>query len=218
MLSFAEENYLKAIYHLSHGGKTEISINNIAETLETRPASVSDMVKKLGQKGVVKHKKYRGVNLSDQGLNQALWVIRKHRLWEVFLLKEMKFNWDEVHEVAEQLEHIKSPLLIERLDGFLGYPKFDPHGDPIPDKNGQIIPQPQLPLAQLKEGKSAHIVGVKDSSRLFLQYMDKIGAYIGAKVKALDKIPYDDSMEISVDDGESIFVSKQVSLNILVGE
>ena len=217
MLSFAEENYLKAIYHLSHGGKTDISINSIAEALDTRPASVSDMVKKLGQKGVVKHQKYQGVILSGQGLSQALFVIRKHRLWEVFLLKEMKFNWDEVHEVAEQLEHIKSPLLIQRLDRFLGFPKFDPHGDPIPNKNGQIKSPTQLPLAQLKKDKIAHVVAVKDSSKLFLQYMDKIGAYIGAKIKAVDIIPYDDSMEISVDDGESIFVSKQVSHNILVG-
>lgn len=218
MLSYAEENYLKAIYHLSQRGKADISTNSIAEHLDTRPASVSDMVKKLGQKGVVKHKKYQGVSLSDNGLTQALWVIRKHRLWEVFLLKEMKFHWDEVHDVAEQLEHIKSPLLIERLDRFLGFPKFDPHGDPIPDKNGQISLQPQLPLAQLKKNKTTRVVAVRDSSKLFLQYMDKIGAYIGATVVAVDRIPYDDSMEISIDGGESIFVSKQVSLNILVGE
>lgn len=218
MLSFAEENYLKAIYHLSHGGKTDISTNSIAENLDTRPASVSDMIKKLAQKRVVRHKKYQGVNLSDHGLSLALRVIRKHRLWEVFLLKELKFNWDEVHEVAEQLEHIKSPLLMERLDRFLGFPKFDPHGDPIPDKNGQVNAQPQLTLAKLKKNKPARIAAVKDSSKLFLNYMDKIGAYIGAKIKVVDKIPYDESMEISVNNGASIYISKQVSQNILVVE
>ena len=218
MLSFAEENYLKTIYHLSQGGKREISTNSIAENLNTRPASVSDMVKKLAQKGVVSHERYQGVNLSEYGLTEALRVIRKHRLWEVFLLKELKFNWDEVHEVAEQLEHIKSPLLIERLDRFLGTPKFDPHGDPIPDQNGQIKALVQLPLAKLKKGKSARVAAVKDSSKLFLQYMDKIGAYIGASVKVVDKIPYDESMEISVDDRDAIFISKQVSQNIQVNE
>ncbi len=218
MLSFAEENYLKAIYHLSQGGKADISTNRIADNLETRPASVSDMVKKLAQKGVVLHKKYQGVSLSDHGLTHALRVIRKHRLWEVFLLKELKFQWDEVHEVAEQLEHIKSPLLIKRLDRFLGFPRFDPHGDPIPNQEGQINSQPQLPLAGLKKNRTAQVAAVRDSSKLFLQYMDKIGAYIGAKVKVVDKIPYDDSMEISVDNAECIFVSKQVSQNILVSE
>ncbi|MDQ3536196.1 MAG: metal-dependent transcriptional regulator, partial [Bacteroidota bacterium] len=134
MLSLSEENYLKCIYHLSKDGEEEeVSTNAIAEYLKTRPASVTDMIRKLDKKGVIIYKKYQGVSLSPKGLAEALYVVRKHRLWEVFLVEKLKFHWDEVHEVAEQLEHIKSSLLIERLDKFLGSPQYDPHGYPIPD-------------------------------------------------------------------------------------
>lgn len=216
--SFTEENYLKSIYHLSHDGTQEVSTNAIADDLKTKAASVTDMIKKLAAKEVVIYKKYKGVNISPTGKNIALRVIRKHRLWEVFLVEKMKFSWDEVHEVAEQLEHIKSPLLIQRLDEFLGYPKNDPHGDPIPDENGEFKSKPQIPLSKAKLHHEGIIMSVKDSSSPFLQYLDKIGAYIGAKVKIMDRVVFDGSHEILLDNKRTLFVSKEVAQNILISE
>jgi len=218
MLSFAEENYLKSIYHLSEAGKKGVSTNTIAQSMRTRPASVSDMIRKLDRKGVISYVKYQGVKITGQGKKEALRVIRKHRLWEVFLVQHLKFNWDQVHEVAEQLEHIKSPLLIRRLDKFLGHPKFDPHGDPIPDENGMMNDKPRIPLAELKVGKEGMVVAVKDSDAPFLRYLDKIGAGLGTKIKVLDKIAYDGSIEIQIDKSKSLYISKQVGQNILITE
>lgn len=218
MLSYAEENYLKTIYHLSDHGNTEVSTNAIAEVLNTKPASVTDMLKKLALKNVIRHVRYQGVTVSDEGKLAALNVIRKHRLWEVFLVEKLKFNWDEVHDVAEQLEHINSPLLIERLDEFLGFPKHDPHGDPIPDAKGEFTIKPKLPIAEIAIGKIGIISAVTDSSSLFLQYLDKIGIYIGAKVKVLDKIEYDSSIEILLDNKRSVTISKEASKNIMINE
>jgi len=217
-LSYTEENYLKSIYHLSKGGKLEVTTNAIADNLKTKAASVTDMMKKLASKNVVNYQKYKGVNVSEEGKKVALLVIRKHRLWEVFLVEKMKFNWDQVHEVAEQLEHIKSSLLIKRLDEFLGYPKYDPHGDPIPDENGEYKATPQIPINEINIGHEGIIVSVKDSSSPFLQYLDKIGAYIGAKIKVLDKVDFDGSNEIIIDNKRTISISKQVSENILISE
>ena len=215
-LSFAEENYLKAIYHLSDGGRHEVSTNAIAEVLKTKAASVSDMIRKLNDKGAILYQKYQGVNVSDEGKTAALQVIRKHRLWEVFLVEKLKFNWDEVHEIAEQLEHIKSPLLIKRLDEFLGFPKLDPHGDPIPDENGEFKEKPKVALSQTTINQSGIIVAVKDTSSVFLQYIDKLGAYLGAKVKVLDKVEFDGSMELLIDGKKNIFISREVAENILI--
>ena len=138
MFSQSEENYIKAIYHLSAVSEKGISTNAIAEKLETKASSVTDMIKKLSEKKVVVYKKYHGVHLTEEGSKIAANVIRKHRLWEVFLVDKLNFSWDEVHDVAEQLEHIKSPKLINQLDALLGFPTHDPHGDPIPDKNGNL--------------------------------------------------------------------------------
>ncbi len=218
MLSFAEENYLKTIYHLSTTDKEDVSTNAIAETLHTKPASVTDMIRKLSNKGMINYRKYHGVSISDEGKKVALTVVRKHRLWEVFLVDKLKFNWDEVHDVAEQLEHIKSPLLIKRLDEFLNYPKYDPHGDPIPDENGEFQIKPKVPLSALDLNASGIIVAVDDSNSLFLQYLDKIGAYLGAKIKVLDKIEFDNSLEIMIDNKRTVFISKEVSENILITE
>lgn len=218
MLSFAEENYLKTIYHLSEGTGNPVSTNAIADTLNTRAASVTDMIKKLSNKGVITYQKYRGVRVSEEGQKAALQVIRKHRLWEVFLVQKLKFNWDEVHEVAEQLEHIKSPLLIKRLDEFLGYPKYDPHGDPIPDESGEFKAKPQVALSDCKIGHDGVVVAVKDASAAFLQYVDKIGAYIGAKIKVIDRLEFDGSLEILIDNKKTVFISKEVSENIWIEE
>jgi DtxR family Mn-dependent transcriptional regulator len=144
MLSFTEENYLKAIYHLSESGSKAVLTNEIAELINTKAASVTDMIKKLSVKTLITYEKYYGVKLTPHGKTEALLIIRKHRLWETFLVQKLSFTWDEVHEIAEQLEHIQSPLLIEKLDAFLGFPKMDPHGEPIPDNKGRIKIQPQI--------------------------------------------------------------------------
>jgi len=217
-LSFTEENYLKSIYHLSEDGSREVSTNAIADDLNTKAASVTDMIKKLASKEVIIYKKYKGVNISSTGKIAALQVIRKHRLWEVFLVEKMKFSWDEVHEVAEQLEHIKSPLLIQRLDEFLGYPKNDPHGDPIPDEHGEFKSKPQISLSEAQLHHEGILMSVKDTSTPFLQYLDKIGAYIGAKVKIMDRVVFDGSHEILLDNKRTLFISKEVAQNILISE
>ena len=183
MLSLTEENYLKAIYHLSDGGSKAVLTNELAEAMNTKAASATDMIKKLSAKEFISYEKYYGVNVTHKGKVEALMVIRKHRLWETFLVDKLGFNWDEVHEVAEQLEHINSSRLIEKLDEFLGYPKVDPHGDPIPDNKGKIKAQPQLPLDQLKKGYLGKIAAVKDSDSNLLKYLDKIGAKPGTKIK-----------------------------------
>ncbi|MDN3204355.1 metal-dependent transcriptional regulator [Algoriphagus sediminis] len=214
-LTNSEENYLKAIYHLSDGGKKGVSTNDIASSMKTKPASVSDMLRKLGEKEVINYRKYYGVQITEEGRNYALQVIRKHRLWEVFLVDKLKFNWDEVHEVAEQLEHVRSPLLTQRLDEFLNFPKFDPHGDPIPDEFGDVKARPRIALNDMEVNAAGQIVAVKDSSAAFLRYLDKVGAYIGARVKLLDKVEFDGSVEILVDQ-KTLFMSKDVASNILI--
>lgn len=215
MLSLTEENYLKAIYHLSEGGTKSVLTNELAEAMSTKAASVTDMIKKLSLKDLISYEKYYGVNVTNSGKTEALLVIRKHRLWETFLVQKLAFTWDEVHEVAEQLEHIHSVRLIDKLDEFLGFPKVDPHGDPIPDGKGKIKAQPQVSLDQLKEGYQGMITAVKDSDSNLLKYLDKIGAKPGKKIKVIGKEEYDDSMEIQVGD-KKVSISKEVSKNILV--
>jgi DtxR family Mn-dependent transcriptional regulator len=215
-LSFAEENYLKAVYHLSNAGELDVSTNSIAEEMDTKAASVSDMLRRLSEKEMVNYRKYQGVKISEKGKTAALQVIRKHRLWEVFLVEKLKFNWDQVHEIAEQLEHIKSPLLIQRLDDFLGHPKFDPHGDPIPDENGLFKEKPQVPLSEVEISGDGIVVAVKDTNSMFLQHLDRIGIYLGAKTKVTEKVEFDGSMEILIDGKNKLFISKEVAENVLV--
>lgn len=215
MLSLTEENYLKAIYHLSGSGEKPVLTNEIAESMSTKAASVTDMIKKLSAKNLIVYEKYYGVKLTTHGKTDALLIIRKHRLWETFLVKSLGFTWDEVHEVAEQLEHIQSPLLIEKLDEFLEYPKMDPHGEPIPDNKGRIKIQPQTSLDQIQVGYNGVIVAVKDSDPNLLKYLDKIGAVPGKKIKLVSKEQYDGSLEIEINK-HRISVSKEVSQNILV--
>jgi DtxR family Mn-dependent transcriptional regulator len=215
-LSFAEENYLKAIYHLSSDRRRQVNTNAIADKLNTKPASVSDMIRKLSEKGVITYVKYQGVNITEVGKKRALWVIRKHRLWEVFLVNKLGFHWDEVHEVAEQLEHIKSSLLISRLDEFLEYPKFDPHGDPIPDEDGIISTKPRMMLSELKVGDEAELVSMKDTGIAFLNYLDRMELKIGAQIKILEIMEFDGSREIESNRSKNITISQQVSDNLLV--
>jgi len=215
MLSFTEENYLKAIYHLSDGGAKSVLTNELAEAMSTKAASATDMIKKLSAKEFISYEKYYGVNVTGKGKTEALMVIRKHRLWETFLVEKLGFAWDQVHEVAEQLEHINSPRLIQKLDEFLGYPTVDPHGDPIPDSKGKIKLLPLVSLDQLQTNYQGKIAAVKDSDSNLLKFLDKIGAKPGVKIKILGKEEYDDSMEILIDD-HRVFISKEVSQNILV--
>jgi DtxR family transcriptional regulator, Mn-dependent transcriptional regulator len=184
--------------------------------MKTKPASVSDMLRKLGEKEVIEYRKYYGLHITEEGKKLALQTIRKHRLWEVFLVEKLKFSWDEVNEVANELSHVKSRILTQRLDEYLGFPKFDPHGDPIPDEYGDIRARPRQLLNELDLGSTGQIVAVKDSSPAFLRYLDKVGAYIGARIKVLDKTEFDGSVEILVDNKKTIFMSKDVAGNILV--
>ncbi len=214
-MTFSEENYLKIIYHLSHEENMEVTTNAIAEAMQTKASSVTDMLKKLHEKGWVEHKRYQGVSLTEEGKKNALFVIRKHRLWEVFLAEKLHFSWEEIHEIAEQLEHIQSDKLIEKLDKFLLYPEKDPHGDPIPDKFGNVPQFKSELLSLLKKGESGHCVGVKNTSREFLQYLNKIEISIGKEIKVLDIQPFDNSLEIQLD-GKIFNISSIIAENIYV--
>lgn len=216
MLTESEENYLKAIYQLSGADARHVSTNAISELMNTKPASVSDMLKKLDGKGLLSYRKYHGVSLSGKGRSMALQLIRRHRLWEVFLVEKLRFTWDEVHEVAEQLEHIQSPLLIQRLDEYLGFPPADPHGEPIPDENGNLNTVVKLQLDQAKAGAKGKVVAVNNEDPNFLKYLDKVGICLGARLEVLDKIEFDGSVELLLDSGRKVFISREVSKNILI--
>lgn len=218
MLSFTEENYLKAIYRLSEGGAKAVLTNEIAEVMSTKAASVTDMMKKLSGKNLIGYEKYYGVKITRQGKSEALMVIRKHRLWETFLVQKLSFTWDEVHDVAEQLEHIQSNLLIEKLDEFLGFPTSDPHGHPIPDKAGKIQTLQQVALAEAAANKNYVIRAVKNSTPSFLKYLSKIGIYIGVGVVILEKVEFDGSLEIVIDSNKRVFISREVAGSLLVNE
>lgn len=216
-LSLSEENYLKAIYSLG-GDEVAVSTRGIAQQLSAKDSSVTDMMKKLAAKGLLDYVKYRGVHLTEEGKKCALVVIRRHRLWEVFLVQKLKFKWDEVHDIAEQLEHIQSRELLNRLDEFLEFPESDPHGDPIPDKHGEMPKQAQIVLSDAECGKSFNIVRVKDDSSDFLQYLDATGIGIGDSITPVRRISYDDSLQIQLSQGKEVHVSRKVSDQILVAE
>lgn len=215
MYTFSEENYLKAIFHLERAYPSGVSTNALAEEMETKASSVTDMIKKLSEKKLVNYKKYQGFKLSKSGMEAAVAIIRKHRLWEVFLVEKLNFSWDEVHEVAEQLEHIKSEKLIRELDRFLGFPTRDPHGDPIPDAEGNFKVLNKVLLSDLKKGESGIFVGVKDSSTTFLQFLDKRNIALGNEIKIIDKEPFDQSVLIKMKE-EELRVSNLISGNIYI--
>jgi len=214
-MTFSEENYLKAIYHLTASLETEVSTNSIAEMMETKASSVTDMLKKLSEKDLVNYKKYQGVSLTENGKLAAKMIVRKHRLWEVFLVEKLNFTWDEVHDIAEQLEHIKSEQLINRLDDFLGNPTEDPHGDPIPDANGRIVKIEKHLLSELSEHQVGVCVGVKDTSSEFLKYLDKQEIALGSRIEFLSRESFDLSLRIRVDDRE-LSISNKIASNLFV--
>lgn len=215
MLSLAEENYLKAIYHLQHENDESVSTNDLSSILDTKASSVTDMLKKLSDKSLVVYKKYQGVRLSDKGKTTALKVIRKHRLWEVFLVEKLNFNWDEVHEIAEQLEHIQSEKLTDKLDQFLDFPKRDPHGDPIPNKDGQFEVANKTMLSELGVNESGICDGVKDSTPTFLNYLDKQGIALGKTLTVKEKESFDQSMLVAYDD-KLLRLSEQATQNLYI--
>jgi len=215
MFSQSEENYLKAIYHLGITSVNGVSTNAIAKKLSTKASSVTDMIKKLADKNVLIYKKYQGVKLTEEGKKTAALIVRKHRLWEVFLVEKLNFNWDEVHDVAEQLEHIKSSKLINEIDALLGFPKFDPHGDPIPDTNGNLHLIEKKLLSTLHINETGICIGVKDSSASFLQFLDKQQIALGQEVEVLEKEDFDDSMTIKIND-KKMTVSNKIANNLYI--
>jgi DtxR family Mn-dependent transcriptional regulator len=214
--SLAEENYLKIIYRLCEGTKEDISTNSIAELTNNKAASVTDMLQKLAEKGWVTYQKYQGVRLTKIGESIALSIIRKHRLWEVFLVEKLGYNWDEVHEIAEQLEHIESETLINKLDSFLDFPKIDPHGDPIPNKEGEIPELGYLHLSEVKLNATCTLMGVAKDSAVFLQLLTKLNLSLGARLEVVEINTFDRSVSLKIAEEKPIFISHEVAKNILV--
>ncbi|MDD3722208.1 MAG: metal-dependent transcriptional regulator [Lutibacter sp.] len=215
MLSQTEENYLKAIYSLEISNSNNISTTLISEAVKTKASSVTDMIKRLADKDLVHYKKYQGVSLTKMGQKIAVEIVRKHRLWEVFLVNKLDYNWDEVHELAEQLEHIKSDTLTDKLEAFLEFPTHDPHGDPIPDKEGNIEHHKNTMLSSVETGKSCVVIGIKDSSDPFLKFLDKLRIQLGSTLKVISKESFDNSMFVETATG-SISISNQISKNLFV--
>lgn len=215
-LSTAEENYLKAIFKISERSEKSASTNSIARRLKTSAASVTDMLKKLADKKLINYEKYKGVTLTATGSREATQLIRKHRLWEVFLVKKLRFGWDQVHEIAEELEHIQSAELIMRLDAFLDYPKFDPHGDPIPNADGKFTIRSQTSLSDMHQGQEGMLVGVRDHDTEFLKYLNSLNIKLGTTISVQESIPYDRSMRVTIDEKEQILITEAVAQNLLL--
>ena len=215
MITSAEENYLKAILSLSLNEGGKVSTNAISGVIGTSAASVSDMIKKLQEKKLIKYKKYQGLELSVKGKKKAINILRKHRLWETFLVNNLKFNWGEVHDIAEQLEHIKSSQLIDRLDSYLSFPKFDPHGEPIPSKEGKIPIRNTITLNKLKVNTKGKVLGVTLDDKSFLKYLTKLNIKIGTNIEILEKISFDKSLNIKIDK-KNHHISNQVGEYLLI--
>jgi DtxR family transcriptional regulator, Mn-dependent transcriptional regulator len=217
MLNFStsEENYLKTIFHLQTKDDN-VTTNELAERLQTKPASITDMMKKLKTRKLVNYQPYQGFRLTPEGKKIALGIIRRHRLWEFFLAEKLKFNWDEVHEVAEQLEHVSSKKLIDTLDEYLDFPKFDPHGDPIPDTNGKMGTGKRISLSELQINKPAKICHIANQSPELLEYLHDKKINIGSSVSIKRKFSYDDSIEIKLDNKLLLTMTAQLAKNIFV--
>ncbi len=214
-MTISEENYIKVIYHLSQVSPKGVNTNAIAGMLETKASSVTDMLKKLSEKQLVTYQKYQGVTLTEKGFLSAKMIVRKHRLWETFLVNKLSFSWDEVHEIAEELEHIKSEKLIDSLDEFLGFPTFDPHGDPIPNQKGEIIKIDKLLLSEAVLDKDYVCVGVKNSSVEFLQYLDKQNISLGSTIKVISREEFDSSLTIILNT-KTISISNKIAENLFI--
>lgn len=216
MHSFTEENYLKAIYKLQEQTAERVNNSDLAKALSIHSATVTDMLKKMSQKKLILYEKSKGFKLTEKGRKIAVNILRKHRLWEVFLVNNLGFRWDEVHDMAEELEHIKSEDLIRRLDNFLGHPKADPHGDPIPNEKGEFMKSEAILLSKLKAGSKARFVGITDHSTAFLSYLDKIGLALGDTIKVRSIEEFDQSYILQLKSKKEQIVSSRVTNGILV--
>jgi DtxR family Mn-dependent transcriptional regulator len=214
-LSQTEENYIKSIHTLTQEEPDGTSTNAVAEKLIIKPATVSAMLIKLKEKKLIHYEKYGKIRLTSAGLKTAMQVIRKHRIWESFLVDKLGFAWDEVHEVAEQLEHIQSEKLVDKLDALLGYPKADPHGDPIPDKDGKMPVINKKQLSEIPVGRQCSVVGTKDSSPAFLKYLTQMQIEISTIIKVIDLVEFDNSMLLEVN-GKRFTASNKVAENLWV--
>lgn len=214
-MTISEENYIKVIYHLSLVSPKGVNTNAIAGMLDTKASSVTDMLKKLAEKNFVSYQKYQGVTLTEDGFLSAKMIVRKHRLWEVFLVEKLGFAWDEVHEIAEELEHIKSEVLINKLDNFLDFPDFDPHGDPIPNAKGVIKKVNKLLLSEVELNKKYLCIGVKDSSSDFLKYLDKHKIALGSVFLVREKESFDETLLVEINSKE-ITISHKIANNLYV--
>lgn len=212
--SYCEENYLKTIYHLQLQ-TDKVSTNAVARALHTKPASVTDMMKKLHAKKLLHYKPYHGFSLSAEGKKTALYVVRRHRLWESFLAEKLAFGWDEVHEIAEELEHVHNKKLIDKLDAFLGHPQFDPHGDPIPDDKGKLSPVAEISLHQLPVRKAAVVCRIRNQSAQMLQLLQHINIQIGSRLEVQQTFPYDQSLEVLIKRKKHT-ISAQLANNIMM--
>lgn len=213
--SIVIENYLKAIFTLSKSNENGATTKSLGILLGTKPPTVSDMLKKLDAEKLINYSPYKSISLTEKGEKIAVKIIRKHRLWETFLVEKLDFTWDEVHDIAEQLEHIKSPKLVNSLDKFLGYPKFDPHGDPIPNEDGIFEKEYETTLDQIKANSEVELMGVKDHSVKFLKYLDNISMTPGVKIKVLDVNEYDKSVALIINSKQQT-ISNQVCKNLIV--
>jgi len=216
MHSFTEENYLKTIFKLQEQYGDTVANSDLAKAMEVHSASVTDMLKKMAKKKLINYEKSRGFRLTEKGKQIALSIIRKHRLWEAFLVEKLGFGWDEVHEIAEQLEHIQSESLINRLDAYLGHPKADPHGDPIPNANGVLVKSKSILLSELKKDQSGKFTGVIDHSPAFLSYLDKIGIGLGDTIKIKNIEAFDNSITLQLRGKTELVVSLKVANSLLV--
>ena len=216
MISQTEENYLKAIYKINEREGKSVNTNAISAAMNTTAASVTDMIKRLADKDFINYEKYKGVTLTTEGERVATALVRKHRMWEVFLCEKLGYSWDECHDLAEQLEHIQSVDLVDRLDIFLVKPKFDPHGDPIPDREGNYAKRQQMLLGEMAIGDRGVMVGVQEHSTAFLQHLDRIGLVLAAKVDVLEIFEFDKSVKIKLNGTTDLLVSSKVSENVFV--
>ncbi len=215
MFTQTQENYLKEIYRLQQEIGTGVSTNSLAQLLGTSASSVSVMIKKLAAKNLVDYQKYYGVILTRKGKKHALAMLRRHRLWELFLIERLEFNWYEVNEISEQLTHVKSEKLIDAIERSLGYPKADPFGNPIPNKDGSLIPRNNHLLSECPAGTVGFITGIKNYSNAFLHYLDKQQITLGSKFTIKQKESFDDALEIKINT-KSLRVSAKIASNLYV--
>jgi len=216
MITQTEENYLKAIYKIGEKEKKPVGTNAISGQMKTTAASVTDMIKRLSEKELVNYEKYKGVTLTQKGNKHATNLIRKHRLWEVFLVEKLNFRWEQVHDIAEQMEHINSDNLITRLDAYLGHPRFDPHGDPIPNAEGKFTLRVQNQLSEISPNRKVQLIGVKEHDFPFLEYLNSLNIALGTTLEILEEISFDKSLKIKIDNNKETIISNKVAQTLLV--